>query len=131
MTCLHLPSVVCDNCAPYRTTGVVVTCVNCVSKDIRIAELEAQLAEERDIVDAEIAGGMDAVVQPAPSGAQVMRRFIVYLDKNVVGVETDTEIIELPDDATDAQIEEVCADCLDTLIGNNLDTGWRELEEGE
>jgi len=60
-----------------------------------------------------------------------MRRFEVWLDRCVPGVMTDTDIVELPDDATEEQIQEVCMDSLDTLIGNNLDTGWREIDESE
>lgn len=33
----------------------------------------------------------------------------------------------MPDDATDAACEEACQECLDTMIGNELDTGWYEL----
>jgi len=35
--------------------------------------------------------------------------------------------IEMPDNATDEECEEACADALDTLIGNEFDTGWNEV----
>ena len=56
-----------------------------------------------------------------------MRRFKVWLDKNIPGVETSYETVEMPDDATDEECEEECASCLDTMIGNVLDTGWEEV----
>jgi hypothetical protein len=56
-----------------------------------------------------------------------MRRFEVYLDVQVVGKEASVEIVEMPDSATDAECDEACRECLDTMIGNELDTGWREL----
>ncbi|MDO8641894.1 MAG: hypothetical protein Q7R33_10250 [Nitrosarchaeum sp.] len=60
-----------------------------------------------------------------------MKRYLVFLDKNVIGVETTQEILEFEDDASQEKIEDACADCLDTLIGNELDTGWNELTEEE
>ena len=60
-----------------------------------------------------------------------MKRYLVYLDKNVVGVEADEEILEFEDSVPETVINDACADCLDTLIGNNLDTGWTELTEEE
>ena len=60
-----------------------------------------------------------------------MRRYLVYLDKNVVGIEPDEELLEFSATASDEDIEVACADALDTLIGNNLDTGWVELDDAE
>ena len=60
-----------------------------------------------------------------------MRYFVVWLDKNTVGCEPVRELIEFPDDATDEECNEACADCLDTLIANELDTGWDELTQEE
>ena len=57
-----------------------------------------------------------------------MRCFEVWLDKNLAGVEPDIVIVEMPDNATDAECEAECMEALDVLIGNNLDTGWREIE---
>lgn len=59
-----------------------------------------------------------------------MRRFKVWLDKNVVGAMPSCEIVEMPDDATDADCQEACSDALQTMISNELDTGWRELKRG-
>lgn len=56
-----------------------------------------------------------------------MRRFEVYLDKQVAGSEPSVEILEFDDDATDEEIQEECAECLQTMIGNELDTGWNEV----
>lgn len=60
-----------------------------------------------------------------------MRRYLVYLDKNVTGVEPDEELLEFKDDTSVEDIKVACADTLDTLIGNNLDTGWVELDDAE
>ena len=56
-----------------------------------------------------------------------MRRFEVYLDVQVPGKDVTVDVVEMPDTATDAECQEACRDCLDTMIGNELDTGWREL----
>jgi hypothetical protein len=54
-----------------------------------------------------------------------MITMVVYIDRGVPG-ETDwcTETLEFPDGTPDAEIEEDCKDCLDTMIANNLDCGW-------
>lgn len=57
-----------------------------------------------------------------------MRRFKVWLDKMVPGVTASYEAVEMPADATDAECEEACKDTLDVMIGNEVDTGWEELE---
>ncbi len=60
-----------------------------------------------------------------------MRYFHVWLDKNVVGSEPDDELVEMPDNATQKEIDEECGDVLQTMISNALDTGWDEIDEGE
>jgi hypothetical protein len=67
------------------------------------------------------------VFRPQGSCEVTMRRFEVYLDVQVPGKEASVEIVEMPDSATDAECEEACRECLDTMIANELDTGWREL----
>lgn len=56
-----------------------------------------------------------------------MRKFRVWLGKNVVGEEPSEEVLEFPDGTSDKECEEACADCLETMIGNELDTGWDEI----
>ena len=56
-----------------------------------------------------------------------MRRFRVWLDKQISGVEFE-KTVEMPDSATDKECIEACQDCLDTMIGNLFDTGWEELK---
>lgn len=56
-----------------------------------------------------------------------MRRFEVFAGCS--HREMDTHIVEMPDTATDEECEEACREILDTLIGNNFDTGWNELEK--
>lgn len=56
-----------------------------------------------------------------------MRRFEVWLDRGVPGMNPETEIVEVPDDATEDDVHEACSDALDTMVSNLLDTGWREL----
>lgn len=60
-----------------------------------------------------------------------VRRFEVWLDKNVIGTEPSVEIVEMPEDASDAECNEACSDALETMISNELDTGWRELNDDE
>lgn len=59
-----------------------------------------------------------------------MRRFEVWLDKCVPGCERSVVVVELPNDATDAECGEACESTLQTMIANELDTGWNELEAG-
>jgi hypothetical protein len=49
------------------------------------------------------------------------------LDKKVVGADPILEIVEMPDDATDEECDEACRECLESMIDNNLYTGWDEL----
>lgn len=60
-----------------------------------------------------------------------MRRFIVYVDVNLAGTEAYRALVELPDNASPADVERSCSDTLSTLIENNLDCGWDELEPGD
>lgn len=53
-----------------------------------------------------------------------MRRFRVYVDSSGGG---GSEIIDLPDDATEEQIATECKAALDAML-SNLDSGWHELE---
>lgn len=55
-----------------------------------------------------------------------MRVFDVWLDRNVVGAAAVEEVIEMPDDASDAECDAACRECLETMISNELDTGWNE-----
>ena len=57
-----------------------------------------------------------------------MRRFRVWLDKNVCGSEPIEEILEFNDNATDEECRRACADWLDDMIANELDTGWNEID---
>lgn len=56
-----------------------------------------------------------------------MRKFEVFLDKKLAGVDQTTEIIEFPDDASDKEIEETCNEVLQSMIENELYTGWDEI----
>ncbi|HEY5262589.1 MAG TPA: hypothetical protein VIJ33_10770 [Solirubrobacteraceae bacterium] len=60
-----------------------------------------------------------------------MRRFEVWLDKNVPGIAPSLCEIELSDLASEIEIERACNEALDYLIENELDTGWREVTEEE
>jgi hypothetical protein len=64
-----------------------------------------------------------------------MRRFIVWANCNHVSGDRDRdindEILEFEDGVADDTIELECVDCLDTMIGNNFDTGYNELSEEE
>jgi hypothetical protein len=55
-----------------------------------------------------------------------MRRFKVWI-RYVSLRSREYEILEMSDDASDRQCDEACRDCLDTMIANNLKTGWEEL----
>lgn len=57
-----------------------------------------------------------------------MRRFSVYLDKNVSGCEPAEIILEFPNRTKQKDIDAACKDALDTLIANELCCGWSEVE---
>ena len=60
-----------------------------------------------------------------------MRRFKVFIESGYARVpDWNEEIVELPDDATDEQIEKACQETLEVLLCNR-GTGWFEIEEGE
>jgi hypothetical protein len=56
-----------------------------------------------------------------------MKRFEVWLDKRAVGHAPATWIVEVNDNATEEEIESACREALESLIENELDTGWREI----
>lgn len=56
------------------------------------------------------------------------RRFEVWVDKRMAGVEAVTEVVIVP---AGEDADEWCKDVWDTLVGNEIDSGWRELTEGE
>ena len=60
-----------------------------------------------------------------------MRRFVVFLDKNVPSVSPSYCLVELPAGTADEECDETCRDVLDTMIGNEIHTGWDELAPGE
>lgn len=55
------------------------------------------------------------------------RRFRVWLDKKVVGRARYYEVVDMPDDASDEECDVECLQTLETMISNELDTGWEEL----
>lgn len=57
-----------------------------------------------------------------------MRTFKVWLRSAHYGrnIPTETETIEMPDDATDAECDKACRECLEAMIGNTCETGWEE-----
>lgn len=59
--------------------------------------------------------------------AKRKRTFVVYLDRQVVGCEASEEevTVEAGEDA-----DAVCGDVLQTMISNELDTGWYEKRKG-
>lgn len=56
-----------------------------------------------------------------------MRRFELYIDKQVVGVKPTIQIIEFDNDTTDAEIEIDCQQILSDMISNEVDSGWNEI----
>lgn len=58
-----------------------------------------------------------------------MRLFRVWIDVQVPGKEASVETLELPDSYSDTQCDEACAACLETMISNELDTGWEEVSD--
>lgn len=53
------------------------------------------------------------------------RVFVVFLDKDIPGVEMAREEVTVP---AGEDANEVCAELLDHMIGNELYTGWSEKE---
>jgi hypothetical protein len=66
--------------------------------------------------------------KPVGNVSKKTRHFAVWLDKNVVGADESGLIVEVSP-GEDADV--VCADALDILISNELDTGWREATEDD
>lgn len=60
-----------------------------------------------------------------------VRRFEVWLDKNVPGCEPHTVIVEFENGESDKEIEAELIDNLNVLISNHIDSGWREIESSE
>jgi hypothetical protein len=60
-----------------------------------------------------------------------MRKFVVFLNKKVARCSQTEQILEFEDNASDEEIEEACQDCLDTMIENDLYTGWDEIFEDD
>lgn len=59
------------------------------------------------------------------------RVFRIWLDKMFAGSQPSYTVISLPAGTSDSEAQAECAAALDTLIGNELDTGWEELEGDE
>lgn len=57
-----------------------------------------------------------------------MRRFRLWVDKQVPQLEPIDRVIELPDDATDHEVECAVDDALTDLMCENVDSGWEELK---
>lgn len=56
------------------------------------------------------------------------RRFEVWIDKGVPGQPAIVSEVEMPIGATDDECEEACSERLQDMLGNELDTGWREMK---
>lgn len=56
-----------------------------------------------------------------PDISRRKRTFEVWIDVGVPGKDPHTELVEVP---AGEDADEVCAEVLDTMIGNHLDTGW-------
>jgi len=57
-----------------------------------------------------------------------MKKYLIYLNKQVVGEASIEETVEFDDDMTAEEIEEACADILNDMIASHLDTGWHEVK---
>jgi hypothetical protein len=55
------------------------------------------------------------------------RRFRVWLDRRLTGAAISYERVVMPAGSTDRQCDEACEDCLNTMLENELDTGWEEI----
>ena len=56
-----------------------------------------------------------------------MRRFVVFAHCRCARSDGAEVIVELPDGTPDDECDSACSDMLETLIGNEFDTGWNEL----
>ena len=56
-----------------------------------------------------------------------MRKFTVWLDKNVVGAELVEQTLTFPDDMSDEDCDKECEECLEVMLSNEIDTGWMEI----
>jgi hypothetical protein len=53
------------------------------------------------------------------------RRFAVYLDKRLAGCDPIAVVVDV---AAGEDADEICGETLDSLIENELYTGWSEVE---
>lgn len=60
------------------------------------------------------------------------RIFRVWLNQNIAGLKPTVTYISIPSESggvpTDDRCELECREALDTLISNELDTGWEEIK---
>lgn len=59
-----------------------------------------------------------------------MRKIRCYVEWPFVGTQDDEYEIEVSDDATDAEIDDIAADICNDLIYNRVGCGWEEVKNG-
>lgn len=57
-----------------------------------------------------------------------MRRFRIWVDKQVENVKPVERFIELPDDVTDHEVECAIDDAITDLVCEETDSGWQEIK---
>lgn len=57
-----------------------------------------------------------------------MRRFRIWVDKQVPNLTPAERTIELPDDATDHEVECALDDAITDFICDQVDSGWEEVK---
>lgn len=60
-----------------------------------------------------------------------MKKFLIWVDKQIPNVEPINQIAFFDDDMSDEEIEESCEEIINTIIQDEIDAGFVELEEDD
>jgi len=60
-----------------------------------------------------------------------MKKFLIWVDKQVHNTEPINEIVFFEDGTSDEEIEESCEEIINSIIQNEIDAGFVELEDDD
>lgn len=84
--------------------------------------LMAKVFMGEDITAVDVARGLDVGADRSDHD----RVFSVWMDKNVVGLDTIEEKVNVP---AGADANAICGNWLDVMISNDIDSGWDEVRD--
>lgn len=67
---------------------------------------------------------IDSAKQIGTDRSDKPRRFEVWVDRNAVGLEMISEVVDV---APGEDANAICSDVLETLMSNEIDSGWQEV----